>query len=268
MNHKTLKSDVLFEGLGLHSGEPVRVRVMPGGDGIIFRHGSETLRAVAENVLESARCTRLGSISTIEHLMSALAALGITDVVAEVEGGELPALDGAAGIYCEGLLDAGIEEGRPLEVEAPFKRVFLVEQDIKIAISAGEGVWSYQFHSGDRWPHEQEVTFDFRTDEYCRDIAPARTFAFEEQVPQIRAAGLARGLDLDTALILGSQGYINEPRLPDEPVRHKLLDLMGDLALAGLPLSRMNVTAERSGHKTNVAAALKLRQTLGLAVVM
>ena len=93
---------------------------------------------------------------------------------------------------------------------------------------------------------------------YKKEIASARTFAFEEEVEPIRQAGLAKGLDANSALILGSNGYVNDPRFDDEPVRHKMLDLIGDLYLSGVPMTMINVVSSRSGHKTNVEAAKKL----------
>ena len=265
MQRRTLRSKAEFEGLGLHSGEPVRVVVDPHQNGIFFQFGQERVEAVAENVVDTRQCTKLGPISTIEHLMSALAAWEVTDALIEVSAPEMPAMDGSSRPFALGLMEAGFEDGDSWEPPALFKRVYHVEDDIKAAVSAGEGEFSYLFEAKDRWPGLQEATYSFQSGSYLDEIAPARTFAFEEQVEPLIAAGFAKGLDMNSALILGRDGPVNEMRVMEEPARHKLLDLIGDLALTGLPLRTLNVFAERSGHRTNVAAALKVRQMLGLA---
>jgi UDP-3-O-acyl-N-acetylglucosamine deacetylase len=264
---KTLRSDAVFEGLGLHSGAAVRVVVHPGENGIWFRYGDESVQALAENVVSTRQCTQLGPIFTIEHLMSALAGWEITDAVIEVSAPEIPAMDGSARAFALGLADAGFAPLPEWDSPRLFKRAYLAEGDIKIAVSSGHGHWSYRFDAGDRWPHVQDAEFSFHDGSYLEEIAPARTFAFEEQVEPLRAAGFAKGLDMDSALILGPDGPVNPMRVLEEPARHKLLDLIGDLALTGIPLRGLNVTAERSGHRTNVEMALKVRQILGLTPV-
>lgn len=259
---QTVKNTVEFQGLGLHSGDPVRVLVNPSQDGIAFRTIGGRWPAIAENVSDTTRCTRLGQVSTIEHLMSALAGLEITDAEIEVEGGEMPALDGSAKGFVEGLVSAGLAEIGEAEVQVPFKRIFLQEENIKIAIGKGEGHWKYTYDLGERWPNEQIFESFNVALEYRKDIAPARTFALAEEVTAILELGLAKGLDQESALILGIEGYKNEPRFEDEPARHKLLDLIGDLYLAGIPIRFLNVAADRSGHASNVRAAALLRQSM------
>ena len=263
---KTLRTDAVFEGLGLHSGVPVRVIVHPGEDGIWFRHGQESVRALAENVVSTKQCTQLGPISTIEHLMSALAGWEVTDAVVEVSAPELPAMDGSAHAFALGLAEAGFAPLPDWDPPRLFKRAYHVDGDVKIAVSSGHGLWSYRFEAPEgRWPHIQDAEFSFHDGSYLQEIAPARTFAFEEQVEPLRAAGFAKGLDMDSALILGEKDSVNPMRINEEPARHKLLDLIGDMALTGLPLRGLNVSAERSGHRTNVEMALKVRQLVGLA---
>lgn len=259
----TVKDSVEFEGLGLHGGDPVRVLVHPGENGIAFRTASGRWPALAEFVTDTTRCTRLGEISTIEHLMSALAGLEITDAEVEVYGGEMPALDGSAKGFVEALVATGLDPVGDGESQVPFKRVFLQEENIKIAIGKGEGHWRYEYDLGERWPgHQIFESFDVVL-EYRKEIAPSRTFALAEEIPAILQMGLAKGLDEDSALVLGIEGYKNEPRYEDEPARHKLLDLIGDLYLAGIPIRFLNVAAERSGHASNVRAAALLRQSIG-----
>lgn len=256
----TLNSSVAFVGVGLHSGTPVSATVNPGNDGIAFRSGNNRWPAKPEMIRETVRCTRLGDISTIEHLMSALAGLGVTDAEVEVEGGELPAAGGAASEYVEGLLAVGLEKIGSLEVTRPYARVFLKCSDVAIAIAAGDGRWRYDFITEGRFPGLQSFEVTLNPESYARDVAPARTTAFKDELPVLHNAGLGKGLDENTALVLGSSGYVNKALFEDEPARHKLLDLIGDLYLSGVPIQAVDVIAERSGHSVNIEAAAKLAQ--------
>jgi len=254
----TLSQACHFQGRGLHSGVPVSVMVKPGEDGIAFWSGAMRTPAVPESVVETQRCTALRDVATIEHLMSALAGLGITDAEIEVSGPEMPAMDGSALPFVEGLFSAGTEQIGTLSVTGPYARVFHVDGSIKIAIAQGDGHWRYEYATGDRWPYEQAAEYRLENRTYTEQIAPARTFAMEEEIAMIRQAGLAKGLDETSALVIGQAGYVNKARYSDEPARHKLLDLIGDLALAGVPAAALGVVSSRSGHRTNVAAAAKL----------
>ena len=254
---RTVADSVRFEGRGLHSGDPVVVTVHPGKDGIAFRKGRSRWPARPSEVTDTSRCTRLGDVSTIEHLMAALAGTGVTDAEVEVEGGELPALDGCAVAFCDGLCSAGRQDIGEAKLDGPFSRVFHIDGEVEIAISHGTGHWRYEFECGDRWPHSQHFEYSFSSP-FIKEVAPARTFAFAEELEKVRAAGLGRGLDETTAFVIGKTSYQYGTRFDDEPARHKLLDLVGDLYLSGVPPQLLNVVAQRSGHRTNVAAAAKL----------
>lgn len=261
---KTLAQPVHFEGLGLHTGVPVKVTVHPGENGIAFRMGETRTVAHPENVTDTTRSTRLGEIGTVEHLMSAFAGLEITDAEVELDAPELPGMDGSSTGYVQSLLTAGFTELGQAEVPALFTRVFLQEDDgTKLAIAKGTGHWRYVFAKADRWPFEQAYEAEDVIAVYAGDIAPARTFAFAEEIPFIIEMGLGKGLDETSALILGIEGYKNESRFEDEPARHKLLDVMGDLYLAGVPVRALSVVAERSGHRANVHAAKMLAEATG-----
>lgn len=258
---KTVAESVIWSGKGLHGGQAVRVSVHPGERGIWFRANGAAQEAIPENVADTSRCTSLSDVRTIEHLMSALAGLEITDAEIEVQGGELPGLDGSAKDYVVGLLAVGTTSVGAIEREPLFERVFVQDESVKVAISSGRGVWRYTLLA-DTWPFEQEFEAADVVGEYPEEIAPARTWAFEHELAAIEQLGLGRGLDATSAVILGSQGYTHEVRFSDEPARHKLLDLIGDLYLAGFPIRQLNVSACRSGHRAHVEAARKLRQTL------
>jgi UDP-3-O-[3-hydroxymyristoyl] N-acetylglucosamine deacetylase len=264
---KTLKDSVKFEGLGLHTGRPLSAAVHPSASGgIVFRCKGQSLSAVAENVTDTRRCTQLGPVVMVEHLMCAFSILGITDAVVEAEDGEMPALDGSAEAYAQGLLAVGWENLGEAEGPDFFKRALVREGDAVCAVSAGEGRWSYRYVTPGRWPEDQRFEAAPGAD-LLTEVAPARTFAFAEEVDAMRAAGLGLGLSAETCLVLGPEGPVNAAKFPDEPARHKLLDLIGDMALTGLPRAAFNVSAERTGHRMNVAAALKVRQLMGAAPI-
>jgi UDP-3-O-acyl-N-acetylglucosamine deacetylase len=258
---RTTKSTLTFEGKGLHSGVPVKVTVTPSDSGIRFYFGDRFWQALPENVTDTTRCTRLGEISTVEHLMSAFAGAEITDATVEVDAPEMPALDGSSNIYFKALIEGGLEDLGTEEAPAIFSRTFVQDGDAKIAVSAGEGHWRYEFHTGERWPGCQTYESTDIVVDYA-GVSTARTFAFQEELPMIQAAGLGQGLDSDSALILGTDGYLNTERCSDEPVRHKILDAIGDIYLAGIPIRMLNVVAVRTGHTMNVKAAHLLREQL------
>lgn len=258
ISRRTVAGKVLWEGPGLHSGVPTTVVLHPGEEGIWFRYGQNRWRACPAEVTDTRRSTKLGEISTIEHLMSALGGLEVTDAEIEVSESELPAAGGSAAEYVQGMMDVGFVDLPDREVKDLFARVFVQEGDAKIAIAAGHGHWAYRYDVGERWPGLQEVELRGLPEGYAEQIAPARTFGLIEELPHLERLGLARGLDEQSALVLGAEGYENAPRFPDEPARHKLLDAIGDLYLAGVPIRYLDVVGERSGHQANVQAAAKL----------
>lgn len=260
VNRRTVRETTVFDGIGLHTGVPVTVRVQPGDKGLWLRLGSERVEAIPSNVTDTTRSTKVGPVGTVEHLMSALAAVGVTDAEIEFTAPEAPGLDGSSEPFWKVLAATGTTDLGTRELRDLFSRVFLQEDAIKIAVGKGNGHWRFEFECDNRWPNAQHFEMQNLPDGYGAAIAPARTFAFQEEVPHIIAAGLARGLDGDSALILGPDSYQNEPRFEDEPVRHKLLDLIGDLYLAGVPVDALNVVGTRSGHRSNVKVAAMLYQ--------
>ncbi len=258
----TIGSSFLVDGLGLHSGRPVKVTVHPGELGIRFRDQGNWIDAKPANVTDTSRCTRLGEISTVEHLMSAFAGMGITDADVEVEGGELPAAGGCASEYVAAILNAGMIECGELTVNGPFARVFVQELPAKYAVGSGEGWWRASYLRDDEFIGRQEMELEYSPERYARDIAVARTFALESELEMAKQHGLGKGLDQSSCLVIGEGRFLNTPRFHDEPARHKLLDLIGDLALAGVPISHLDVVAEFTGHRWNVEVARKLAESV------
>lgn len=254
---KTVGSTLQIEGHGLHSGSPVTVRIEPSRNGLKLHCGENSVAVCPENVTDTSRCTRLGHVSTVEHCLAALGSYGVTDADIILTEPEFPAMSGGSDEYVAAIEQAGLTTIGSASLSL-FERVFYKDGDVTVAIGKGEGHWRYEFISGDRWPGFQSFECSLAASVFRDEIAAARTFAFEEEVDGLLAMGLAKGLDLSTALILGKDGYSNQANWPDEPARHKMLDLIGDLFLCRIPPNLLNVVGHKSGHRTNVEAARRL----------
>jgi UDP-3-O-[3-hydroxymyristoyl] N-acetylglucosamine deacetylase len=265
----TLRAPVCVSGVGMHSGAESRVTIhpAPAGAGVQFFSGAVRIPARAAFVVSTARCTSLGRgearIDTVEHLLSALYGLGVDNAEIVVEGPEIPILDGSALPWVGALLGAGIKEmlaeGRAPGLSAP---VVLRDGDSwLVAAPAG----SFSVTCVTQFDHPllgtQAATFSADPARYAAEIAPARTFGFAAEVEALRKAGLARGGSLDNALIVYGDHFSDALRVPDECLRHKALDLLGDLSLAGGRIHAA-VTAIKPGHRINTAFAAMLSEQL------
>lgn len=258
---KTLAAPVSFEGIGVHSGRPVRLRLLPSRrPGIVFRR---TDLGNAEMSLSAARaearnCTVLQgepfSVRTVEHLLAALWIPGIDSLVVELDGDEVPIMDGSAEPFARAIQTAGVEalpsSGGTLSVVKPFR---LEDGEAEIVFSPAGSDGDLEATYTIVFPHpaigEQTLRRPLRWDVFIREIAPARTFGFYKDVDQLRARGLALGSSFENSIVLDEMSVMNgQLRFPDEFVRHKLLDLAGDLALLGRPL-RARVSAVKAGHR-------------------
>ncbi len=264
----TICSPIEFSGIGLHSGVPVRMRLLPatGGSGVVFRRsdldGFE-ISATSRNVARVSYATSLMRqgvlISTTEHLLSALLGMGVDNVVVELDNLELPILDGSSLPYIEAFRRVGLKtQRRRREYLRILRNVEVREGDKFIGVYPGEGYSvSYQIH----FPTPigcQDFTVDLATSAYEREIAPARTFGFREDEQKLRDMGLIRGASEESVIVLTRQGVQNGSlRFHDEFVRHKVLDLIGDLALAGHHILG-HVVAERAGHAMHTALVSRL----------
>jgi UDP-3-O-[3-hydroxymyristoyl] N-acetylglucosamine deacetylase len=257
---RTLKEEATCVGVGLHSGRKVKLALKPAGAdrGIVFRRldasGIE-IPATAEYLSHINHATCLARdgvrIETIEHLLAALHALGIDNVVVELDGPEVPIMDGSAAPFIYLLHEAGVRTlsasrsflglSRPLSVgdEGRFVTAYPCDR-LRL---------TYTINFDHPLLKHQEYSVEIDESSFVEDIAPARTFGFLKDVELMRQAGLALGGSLDNAVVLGETGVLNNPlRFPDEFVRHKILDLLGDLVLLGRPL-RAHVVAMRAGHE-------------------
>ena len=264
MEQQTLAGTFALEGVGIHTGAQGRVTVTPAeaGAGRVFRVGSVTIPARAEFVIDTSRSTRLGrdgaTVSTVEHLLSALHAFGVDNAVIVVEGPEIPILDGSAAPFAEAIRRVGVRgQNRPartLILETP---VVVEQGGTRLAAKPATGLNLRVRTEFDAWP---EGRAECRVNvgpagaaAYCADIGPARTFAFRSEVELLLQAGLAQGGSLENALIITPPNSFSTPlRLPQEWCAHKMLDLVGDLALADARLE-LRVDALRPGHRANVA---------------
>jgi len=270
MREQTLKGPIEFSGVGLHTGQTATMRILPApaGKGIVFRRvdlDNFELRADVGSVERVAYATTLMSrgvwISTVEHLLSALYALGIDNAVIELDNFEVPILDGSALLFTQAIQQAGVARLQTPRTYARIEKPFVLEENGKsIAIYPSDSL-SLEYEIG--FPHpligHQKLEVKITPENYCALIAPARTFGFYHEVEALQAAGLVRGGSLENAIVLTENGILNETslRYPDEFVRHKILDLLGDFALMGQQvLGRL--TANRAGHAlhTRFVAAL------------
>lgn len=271
---QTLARGFECAGVGLHSGEPTRVRVIPApaGEGRYFVRvdlpGGTPIPARWEAVSQTQLSTELanssqGSVRTVEHLLAALSACGIDCARIEIDGGEVPLLDGSSRPWVEEIIQAGIRPLQvpvppPLTVDAP---VWVQEQDAWIvAIPAPSLRLTYGIDFPTAAIAEQWYTWHPTTDSFTTQIAPARTFGLSWQVAAARAAGGLRGGSLENAIVCDEQDWLNPPlRFANEPVRHKLLDLVGDLSLLGVPL-QAHVLAYKASHRLHVRLVQALQE--------
>jgi UDP-3-O-[3-hydroxymyristoyl] N-acetylglucosamine deacetylase len=265
---QTLGAQVEFSGVGLHSGAPVRMRLLPApaGCGVIFRRtdlDNFEIPAIGRNVAKVSYATSLMRqgvlISTTEHLLSALIGLGVDNVIVELDNLELPILDGSALPYVEAFRRTGLKtQRRRREYLRILKTVEVREGDKFIGLYPGDG-YSVSYKIDFPSPiGRQGFVVDLATRHYGTQIAPARTFGFKEDEEKLRNMGLIRGVSESSAIILDRKNVLNGPlRFDDEFVRHKVLDLIGDLALAGHHILG-HVVAERAGHAMHTALVSRL----------
>jgi UDP-3-O-[3-hydroxymyristoyl] N-acetylglucosamine deacetylase len=265
---QTIAAPLEFAGVGLHSGAVVNMRLLsaPAGSGIVFRRtdlDNFEIPATGRNVAKVSYATSLMRqgvlISTTEHLLSALIGMGIDNVIVEIDNLELPILDGSAMPYVEAIRDGGIKtQRRKRESIKVLKAVEVREGDKFIGVYPGSG-YRIQYRIDFPAPiGRQETSIDLAAETYGTFIAPARTFGYKVDEKKLRDMGLIRGASSENAIVLGPKGPENGPlRFSDEYVRHKVLDLIGDLALAGRRIEGL-VVAERAGHAMHTALVARL----------
>lgn len=269
---RTLGGSTRVAGTGLHSGEETAATLGPGdpGGGVRFvradLEGEPSVPARLEEIAAGERATALGSgearVDTVEHLLATLSVLGVDDAEVRLEGAEPPALDGSAAPWCRAVREVGVVEGSgepkpPLRIEETFT---VEENGSRYTVSPYP---DFRVSAEIRFEHplvgRQFCSLAVSPETFCDELAPARTFGLESWQEELRARGLARGASPENTLVLTDRGLAGdaELRFPDEFVRHKLLDLVGDLALLGRRLEG-HVIAYRPSHRGNVALAREI----------
>src|SRR5713101_6602758 len=273
---RTIDRSVLVNGQGLHSGvrTGLILQPLPPGSGIVFGNISsgETVPALVDHVDSTGYATTLVSggmvAKTVEHLMAALHAYGVTNLLVKMQA-EVPILDGSALELCALLDESGLVDQPATVEELVVDQRYAVGSDDPahkgIAIDPAD---CFAVHYVLDYPPpigRQEFTFRFTDVEaFRREIAPARTFGFVKEIEQLEQMGLANGGRLNNCILVGEEGVVNAPlRFPDEFVRHKILDIFGDFYLLGRPI-RGRVTARMTGHSDNAALLRVLRARFGL----
>jgi UDP-3-O-[3-hydroxymyristoyl] N-acetylglucosamine deacetylase len=274
----TLKSGFSCQGVGLHTGVKTEVRVQPAAPdrGRFFVRttpaGEQEIPAQISAVASTTLCTELqcqgAGVYTVEHLLAALAGLGIDNARIEIDGPEVPLLDGSAQEWVQQILAVGGLAQPVARQSRRLTQVVSVQQGdaFALAIPAAETYFSYGIDFST--PAIGRQWFSFRPAEFTTAIAPARTFGLQEQIEQLQARGLIKGGSLDNALVCSQEGWLNPPlRFADEPVRHKLLDLLGDLSLLGSPLPPAHYLAYKASHALHTALAQAIALHLQVQLV-
>ncbi|MFN3322042.1 MAG: UDP-3-O-acyl-N-acetylglucosamine deacetylase [Bryobacteraceae bacterium] len=276
----TIQRPVEASGVGLHSGVPVRIRILPAppSTGIVFQRSdleNFPVPASWEHVARVSYATSLMRqgvlISTTEHLLSVFYSMGVDNALVEVDNLEVPILDGSGLPFVELILEAGLKTyrrrrrylriRRPVSVEGGGKRITILPAD--------RFLLTCEIYFEHREVGRQSLEMEVTPERYAAEIAPARTFGFAWELDQMRDMGLIRGASLDNAVCFDRTRAMNPGglRFPDECCRHKALDLIGDLALIGKPLLG-HVIAERAGHAMHVALVAKIMSDPSLYEVL
>jgi len=266
LRQKTLKTAINCSGIALHSGEKVSITLTPADvdTGIVFKRTDiagkgALIPATYDNVVETTLCTKIGNqegvtVSTVEHLMAALAGCAIDNLIVEINGAEMPVMDGSSApfvflIECAGTLEQDAPR-KAIRIEKPVS----VEDDGRFAgFQPCEGsILDFTIDFDNPTIARQEHTVHMGRGVFKEEISRARTFGFLHEVEYMRSVGLARGGSLDNAVVVSADGVMNEDglRFENEFVRHKILDAVGDLSLAGMPIIG-RYTGVCSGHFIN-----------------
>jgi UDP-3-O-[3-hydroxymyristoyl] N-acetylglucosamine deacetylase len=269
-HQKTLLKSVSFSGVGIHSGLETTVvcHPAPAGHGIVFvRTDLEGARVpmLPQCLVNTSRYTSLkyhdAQIDTPEHLLAACAGLSLHNLVIEIDGRELPILDGSSQVFCDAFLAAGtVDQGliKPLVITDMIR---VSDQDRLIEVRPSKrSYFEYHLSYPNSFVGEQTVGFDIGEGDFATHIAPARTYGFEHEVAALLRQGLAKGGSLDNAVVIGELDYLTPLRFECELARHKVLDLIGDFWILGRPVVG-DVIAYKSGHALTAEMVRKLQSS-------
>ncbi|MBI4649836.1 UDP-3-O-[3-hydroxymyristoyl] N-acetylglucosamine deacetylase [Candidatus Desantisbacteria bacterium] len=272
---KTIKKSITSDGIGLHTGKSIKVnfKSAPCNSGIIFKRidlpKSPMIKAEYKNVVNSKREVTLKidsiEIHTIEHLLATLSAMGINNLLVEMDGPELPIGDGSSHHFCEILKEAGTCEQEEVQDVLICKEPIFINDGEKYLIALPSNKEEFKISFTADFDHPigtQFASYLINEETFLNEICKARTFGFLHEVKELWANNLAQGGNLNNAVVIGKNNILNgELRYDNELVRHKILDLMGDLYLAGKPIIA-DIIAIKSGHCINIKLVEKLLQNL------
>ncbi|MBQ7529170.1 UDP-3-O-[bacterium] len=268
----TLNNKITFIGVGIHSGCRAEMVVKPASvdHGIVFKSAGELIEASYKNVVSTKRSTVLGKngiqVSTVEHFMAALWACEIDNALIEIDGPEVPILDGSALPFCQELKKVGVVSQDKVATESFCLQepIFVSEgESLILARPASKLILESDVTYKSPQVGHQIFSFCGTGEEFCTAVAPARTFGFWAEVKDLLANNLGKGGNLDNALIFDRPGFNPQSilRYDNEPVRHKMLDLAGDLNLLGVPV-KAHILAIRAGHKLHVEFVRKVAEVI------
>lgn len=264
---RTIAKSFSLKGTGIHTGGNVSVNVEPAepDSGIKFYNDKGSLLASASNVCSTLRCTTLKkesiTVSTVEHFLSCCFMFQISNLNVRIDGDELPIMDGSALPIGEAFKEAGIIETESLRNVIEIKKSFSVSMGDSMMVGMPSSTFSAACMVDYNHPIAGEQAFFFDGDEdlFLKELSPARTFGFWEEIKTLLEKKLALGGTLDNALVIKQGGYMNQPRFPDEIVRHKLLDVLGDLALSEMGI-KGHIYAYKPSHSINVEFAKNIKE--------
>ncbi len=261
----TIRKAITIHGKGLHSGAPAVLRILPASAnyGIWFRRVDITGRdnqipALYDYVNDTQLCTRIANddgveVSTIEHLMAALAGTGVHNALVEIDGPEVPIMDGSSEEFVSAIIKAGLVElNVPVRAIRLTKEVSIRVDDVEVSLKPSDALEiDFQIEFADRAIGAQHKALNMSNGSFVRELSDCRTFCMNSDVEKMRSIGLARGGGLENAIVVDNGVVLNPEgfRRSDECVRHKMLDALGDLYLAGRPILG-RYTAKRGGHRT------------------
>ncbi len=257
VNKKTVENEIVISGIGIHTGKPVEMKLKPSDSGqIVFRRTDveDFEFPLDPGNVESQNCTMLktkkGMIYTLEHLLAVLWVYGIDSLIVELDGGEVPIMDGSAAPFAQAVRQAGIRDLSQKKNTIMITKSFTIrENDASIFVSPDSEL-RVTYHIYFEHPNikHQKLSIYVTQESFEREVASARTFGFVDDVPGLRARGLALGGSLKNAVVLDNERVISGPlRFPDEFVRHKILDFIGDLSLMRVPVIG-HFIAKKAGH--------------------